>query len=72
MNIFEILYKQVWENKEDVRSFIDAYNQFLNVIFSREIILNDHNDLFKNMIKRVIKNKILLKRKFDLKCINFY
>jgi tRNA guanosine-2'-O-methyltransferase len=54
--IIENLYFNIWENKEDVRNFIDSFNSFLNAIFCPqifkceqfvELILKTSSDILK-------------------------
>lgn len=51
--IYLTLFKNIWEIKEDVRNFSDAYNEYLIVLFNKTLIENDHDNYFKSLIKQV-------------------
>ena len=53
-NVFDLVFKQVWAIKEDVRNFQESYNQLMKVLLSTEILASDSDDLFKNMVSNVI------------------
>jgi hypothetical protein len=56
--ILESLYKFIWENHQDVRNFNDSYNQFLELIFSRDNLILDTDNLLKSFLVEVINSFI--------------
>jgi hypothetical protein len=51
--VFHLLYTEVWENKLDVKNFHDSYQEFLEFLFTDELLVNDSDDSFKNLIVHV-------------------
>jgi hypothetical protein len=52
--ILNSLYKFIWDNHQDVRNFNDSFIQFLGLIFSRENLLFDSDNLLKKFLVEVI------------------
>lgn len=48
------MYKQIWEIHEDVKNFYEAFNEYLKILLSKELLEYDDDDIFKNLIKEVI------------------
>lgn len=58
--ILNSLYKFIWDNHQDVRNFNDSFCQFLELIFSRENLLFDSDNLLKKFLVEVINLNILI------------
>ncbi|CAF0769437.1 unnamed protein product, partial [Brachionus calyciflorus] len=56
--LLSILYKQIWEIDEDVKNFYGAFTEFLKILLSTELIENDEDNLFKNLIIDISKDVI--------------
>lgn len=56
--IINSLFEHIWEDQQDVKSFTESYNQFLDSIFTLDSLRNDSDESFRQLLMRIAQEVI--------------
>ena len=57
-SIINSLFEHIWEDQQDVKSFSESYNQFLDSIFTPDSLRNDSDESFRQLLVRIAQEVI--------------